>query len=90
MNTSTAIANRKGRSRTAAVAGRFLLRAYLYLGLLGAAATLAPAVSTAWLLLSAGVLALPAMLAIWHWATVRTLLASVQFQPGRGLLADDN
>ena len=85
MNTSSAIVKQTGRSGSAADAGWFLLRAYLYLGLLGAAATLAPAISTAWLLLSAGVLALPVMLATWHKATVRTLLSLAQFQPGRGL-----
>jgi hypothetical protein len=69
----------------AADAGWFLLRAYLYFGLLGGAAALAPAMSTAWLLLLACALALPVMLAIWHKATVRTLLSLAQFQPGRGL-----
>jgi hypothetical protein len=85
LNTSSAIAQQTGRSGPAADAGWFLLRAYLYLGLLGAAATLAPAMSTAWLLLSAGVLALPVMLANWHKATVGTLLSLARFQPGRGL-----
>ena len=66
-------------------AGWFLLRAYLYLGLLGCAAWWASRVNSGVLLLLVLALSVPATLALWHRATVRTLLSSVQFRQGRGL-----
>ena len=63
----------------------FLLRAYLFIGLLAGAAYLAPELKAVWLLALVLILAVPAALAMWHRAVVRVLLSLHQFQPGRGL-----
>jgi hypothetical protein len=76
------VANGLGRNVSM---GCFLVRAYLYLGLLGCAVWSASIVTTGVLLLLVVALSVPATLALWHRATVRALLSLVQFQEGRGL-----
>ncbi|WP_263570366.1 hypothetical protein [Roseateles oligotrophus] len=55
------------------------------MALLAAAAVQAPELNAGWLLALALILAVPAVLALWHLAVVRCLLSLHQFQPGHVL-----
>lgn len=63
----------------------FLVRAYVFIALFAGAAHYARELNTGLLLALAMILAVPAALALWNQAVVRSLLALHQFQPGRVL-----
>ena len=84
MNATDDTGARAAPGRTAPVLA-FLARAYLFIAALAGAAHWAPALNAGYLLALAVVLAVPAALALWHRAVVRSLLSLHQFQPGRAL-----